>query len=128
MATPDLDWPRLAFEAAGSAMSALVGLLVGIWRWGRQSALREMRVKNDLNARIDAMKTLIAATEKTHDDRLDGLVDQFKESFAGLRRQIDDDRLHMEQNFVRKDDFREFREEFKADMRDIKRSIAEIKR
>jgi hypothetical protein len=126
MAAPDTDWPRLFLEAAGTALSGLIGLLVGIWRWGRQSALREVRVRNDYTQRIEEMKASMAAAEKAYEARLDQLVEQFREAFAGIRRQLDNERLHLVENFVRKDDFREFREEYRTDMRDIKRSISEI--
>lgn len=127
MAAPDFDWPRLWLEAAGSAASAIAGLMVGAWKWGRQSALREARVRDDYMARIEEMRKAIAVTEKSNESRRDDLIDQFKETFIGFRRQIDDDRLHTEQNFVRKDDFRDFREEYRVDMRDIKASLEKMR-
>ena len=114
-------------EAIGSALSAIVGLLVGIWRWGRNNALQEVNARNENIARIDEMKAAIIKSEKLQDARLDDLVTQFQESFVGLRRQLDNDRLHTEQNFVRKEDFREMLKEIREDMRDIKRSLAEMR-
>jgi len=127
MPTPDIDWPRLWLEAVGSALSAIVGVVVGIWRWGRNSALAEQQVRNDYIARIESMKVTLHAAEVAHDRRIDDLVDQFKETFVGIRRQFDDGRLYTEQNFVRKDDFREMREEIRDDMRDIKVSLNELR-
>jgi len=127
MPAPDVDWPRLLLEAAGSALSALVGAGIGIWRWGRNSALAEQQVRNDYIARIESMKATLHAAEVAHDRRIDDLVDQFKETFVGIRRQFDDGRLYTEQNFVRKDDFREMREEIRDDMRDIKVSLNELR-
>lgn len=127
MAAPDFDWPRLWFEAIGSALWGIVGVVVGIWRWGRNSALAEQAVRDDYMARIDEMKTTLLASEAAHDDRLTDLIDQFKEAFNGIRRQIDDSQLHLEQHFVRKDDFMEMRKEIREDMRDIKRSLSEMR-
>jgi|SRR5882672_447618 len=127
MAAPDLEWPRLAIEAIGAAASGFAGLLVGVWRWGRHSALGEQRLRDDYLERIEDMKGSLAAAEQTHDARIGELVGQFKEAFAGIRRQIDDGRLYTEQTFVRKDDFKEMREEIREDMRDIKRSLNELR-
>lgn len=115
----DTEWVRLALGAATSLLSGFVGLLLGVWRWGRKSAMQEQKLKGELMARADAI-------EKASDHRIDGLVDQFKETFVGLRRQIDDDRLRNEQTFLRKEDFRDFREEYRQDMRDIKESIKDL--
>lgn len=117
----EYDWTRLATEAAVSLISAATGLAVGVWRWGRNSAIHEQAVKDDYDNKIKLLRTDLEV-------RQDMLVDQFKESFIGLRRQIDDDRLRTEQEFVRKDDFKDFREEYRDDMRELKTRIAEITR
>lgn len=110
---------RLGVGAASSLLSGLAGLLLGVWRWGRKSAQREQAVKEELMERVNEI-------EKSSERRLDLLVEQFKESFVGLRRTIDDDRLRNEQTFLRKEDFRDFREEYRQDMRDIKESIKDL--
>jgi hypothetical protein len=115
------DWFQIATQTAASLLSAIGGLIVGAWRWGRQTALQELHTREDYDAKI-------AKAKATAEGRLDMLVGQFKETFAGLRRAIDDDRLHTEQNFVRKDDFKDFREEYRDDMRELKKQIAEISR
>lgn len=62
------------------------------------------------------------------DDGNDLLVAQFKESFEGIRRQHDDHKLDVERRFMLKDDFKDFRDEYREDMRDIKTAIANISR
>ncbi len=114
-------------EAVGSALSALVGVGAGIWRWGRNSALAEQRVRNETIAGIDEMKATLHAVEVAHDQRVDDLVYQFKEAFTVIRRQIDDGRLYIEQNFVRKDALREMLAQLRDDMRDIKISLNELR-
>ena len=54
----------------------------------------------------------------------EALVEQFKESFSGLRQKINDVELDAQKTFVNKDDFKEFREEYRDDMRDLKALIA----
>lgn len=123
MAAPDIDWPRLAFEGAASLVSALGGLLVGVWRHGRSSAKREHAIKDQIEAAIRELEMTISSAAKENEDRIDLLVGQFQESFNGIRRQIDESRLHTETNFLRKDAFGEFRTEYREDMRDIKSKI-----
>lgn len=104
-------------------LSGFGGLLIGSWRWGRRSAQHDQRVKDDYTKRIDDlrehMRTSMASYEKGADARNDLLVEQFKESFDGIRRQIDENRLDTEKRFLPKDDFRDFREEYREDIRTI---------
>lgn len=126
----EYDWPRVAVEAAMSLVSGITGLVVGVWRWGRDSVKAEQDLKDEFDTKIDLlakeMRAAMSDLERTSESRLDLLVEQFRESFSGLRRQIDDDRLRTEQDFLRKDDFRNFREEYREDMRELKRSVAAI--
>lgn len=115
------DWFQIVSQTGASLLSAIGGLVVGAWRWGRKSATAEHQTKEDYESKI--AKAAVAM-----DDRLDMLVSQFKETFTGLRRQMDEDRLHTEQSFLRKDDFKDFREEYRDDMRELKKQIAEISR
>lgn len=66
------------------------------------------------------------AIEKSSEARMNLLVEQFTESFAGIRRQIDEHRFYTERDFLRKEDFKDFREEYREDMREIKESIGSI--
>jgi len=124
------DWTRVFLEAGASLVSGAAGIVAGVWRAGRASAKREQAVKDDYTVKIGAleedMRQAIAAHELASRARLDLLVEQFKESFIGIRRTIDDDRLHTEREFLRKDDFRDFRDEYREDMKEIKDSIKEI--
>lgn len=126
------NWFEVAISVGASLVSGAVGMIAGVWRAGRASAKREQAVKDDYDAKIktlgEEMSNALARHEKASEDRLDLLVDQFQESFNGLRRQIDGDRLHTEREFMRKEDFRSFREEYREDMREIKSKIDSIKR
>lgn len=119
----DLDWQHVALQGGLSLLSGAGGMFFGIWKWGRRSAQQEQAVKDDYNAKIDDlrehMRASMADYEKSADARNDLLVEQFKESFEGIRRQIDDNKLETEKYFLRKEDFGDFRKEYREDMRRI---------
>src|SRR5690349_20342748 len=93
----DLNWGRLSFEAAMAAGSGVGGLVVGAWRWGRHTAKHEQKVKDDYETKIaelrDELMLHVQQIEKAASDRNETFADQFKESFEGLRRQMDDSKL-----------------------------------
>lgn len=104
-------------------ISVTGGWLVGIWRWGRNSAKEEQAVKDDYTGKIIAVReevrTAMTAFAKDADNRNDALIDQFKETLDGLRRQMDQNTLDTEKFFLRKEDFKEFREEYRQNTRRI---------
>lgn len=126
------EWAKVAFQAATYALSTAFGIGVGIWKWGRKSAKDEQAVKDDYTAKINALRdetrTQMASHAQKTQDGSDLLVSQFKESFEGLRRQIDEHKFYTEKDFMKKEDFRDFREEYREDMRDVKAMIAAIPR
>ncbi len=126
----DINWTQFATDTTVSLISGVGGLLIGIWRWGRRSAEHDQRVRDDYDFKIsdlrEEMRLQMTSYEKAAAARQEILVDQFKESFEGMRRQMDKQRLETEQAFVRKDDFRGFREEYREDMRDLKKSIEKL--
>jgi hypothetical protein len=89
-----------------SAISGLAGLVFGAWRWGRAGAKAEQAVKEDYERKI-------AVVEQTADARLDLLVEQFKESFEGLRRQMDQNTLETERRFLSQPAFDKFCVEYR---------------
>lgn len=119
----DLDWQHVALQAGLSLLSGAGGMFFGVWKWGRRSAQQEQAVKDDYNAKInklrETMMASIAEHNKTADAKNDDLVEQFKESFDGIRRQIDEGKLDTEKYFLRKEDFGDFRREYREDMRRI---------
>lgn len=119
----DLEWQHVALQGGLSLLSGAGGMFFGIWKWGRRSAKQEQAVKDDYNAKIDELREQsrksMADYVKVADDKNDLLVDQFKETFDGIRRQIDDHKLETERFFFRKEDFNSFREEYRQDMRRI---------
>lgn len=113
-------------------LSGIGGLVIGAWRFGRSSAKHEQTVKDDYTREIHTVReetrTAMASIEQKSTAKNDLLVEQFKESFEGMRRQIDEHRFYTERDFVKKEDFKDFREEYRDDMRDLKAAIASIPR
>lgn len=128
----ELDWHQIALQGGTSLLSGFGGLLLGVWKWGRRSAKDEQTVKDDYNTKIRALREEVRTDMTAHAQKIEAgndlLVSQFKESFEGLRRQQDDHKLDVEKRFLLKDDFRDFRDEYREDMRDLKASIAGIAR
>lgn len=126
------EWADIAIKTGISFASGLGGLLIGVWKWGRSSAKAEHAVKHDYTSMIAAhreeVRISMAAHAQKADARTDLLVEQFKESFEGIRRQHDDHKLDVEKRFMLKDDFKDFREEYREDIRELKASIAGIAR
>lgn len=126
----DWNWQATAASAAVSLLSGAGGWLLGIWRWGRDSAKKEQAVKDDYDGKISALREEMRKAMTAHAEKTSGgndlLVSQFKESFDGLRRQMDEHKFYTEKDFMKKEDFRDFREEYREDMRDLKASIAVI--
>lgn len=128
----DINWGQVVATGGLGIVSGLGGWAVGLWRWGRSSAEARHKVKEDYIARIDALRDQITASmtkvQATDAAARDDLVGQFTESFNGIRRQFDEHKLDVERRFVPKEDFKDFRDEYRQDMRDIKALIADSRR
>ena len=112
----DGEWLWKLAGVVTPLLTGIVGLFGGLYSAGRNSAQREQKIKDEFRAEMTAHKN---HTEETKD----ALVEQFKESFAGLRQKINDVELDAQKTFVSKDDFKDFREEYRDDMRDLKALI-----
>lgn len=124
----DTDWANLALTGAVSLVSGIGGLVVGAWRWGRREAQREQHLKEDYNLKIGDLReemrhSVIGATTLR-----EAVVSEFRDTFAALRQRINDVELTTEREFVRNEEFKEFREEYREDTREIKRLISSITR
>lgn len=123
----DWDWQHLGIQAVLSLISGAGGWGLAIWRGGYNQRAKEQAVKDDYTKRIndlrEEVRTAMTAFAKDADNRNEALVEQFAETLNGLRRKIDDNELHTERHFLRKDEFKDFREEYREDMRDLKALI-----
>jgi len=115
------DWTRLAAEAGIAIASGVGTAFYTVWKWGRGGAKAEQAIKDDYTAKIEAqgkeLRGMIAGIEKAADERLNALVDQFKESFDGMRRQMDQNLLDAERRFLSNERFDHFYEEYRKDQR-----------
>lgn len=115
----DTDWLRIGLQLGGYAVSSLVGAGVGIWKWGRSSAGAEQAIKDDYKGRIDTLRDEVRAQmaqyEKNASARNDLFVEQFREAFDGIRRQIDNNLLDAERRFLSKPEFDRFYTEYRKD-------------
>ena len=122
------EWIEIAAKAGIALAGGVSGLFIGVWKWGWSSGKAEAAVDTKISALREEMRTAMATQAKNAEARTDLLVEQFKESFDGIRRQLDEHRYYTEKDFLKKEDFKDFREEYRVDMRDIKTAIANIPR
>lgn len=71
----------------------------------------------------ERLKTEIAEARIEIEDKVDSATKAFDETLKGLRQKINDVELHAERRFLPRDDFNEFRDEYREDMRDLKAMI-----
>ena len=90
-------------------------MFAGIWRMARF----EPELRRDITQEI---------AEATHDlaEKIDNETGHFDETLRGLRQKINEVELHIERKFVGKEDFNSFREEWREDMRELKKNIGTI--
>ena len=120
------------------ALSGVIGALLGagtaVVTWIVNAARMEPKLRADFEKAItmaeSRIEDKIEASEKRKVEKMDALVDQFREYFEGIRRQQDEMKLNLEREFVRKTDFkevfREFRDDLRKDFADLKTNVAKI--
>lgn len=119
-------WFNAILAAISALAGSITGLVAGTWRVARIEPRMKLEFIRDLANVENDLRDQIEQHNRESGMRSDLLVEQFQESFAGLRRQLDEHRLHTEQKFMRKEDFRDFRDEYREDMREIKDSIKDL--
>jgi len=107
-----LEWAHAIAAILGVLFGAAGGIFAGGWRLGRI----EGRLK--LN-----FQEAITVSEKRIEDKVDEARVSFDETLKGLRQKINDVELNAERRFLPKDDFYDFRDEYREDMRDLKQLI-----
>ena len=110
-----MEWAHAIAAILGVLFGAAGGIFAGGWRLGKI----EGRLK--LN-----FKEALAMSEQRIEDKVDSARESFDETLKGLRQKINDVELDTEKRFVAKHDFNDFREEYREDMRDLKKSIADM--
>lgn len=96
-------------KAIAPLLSGAIGILVGIWHAGKKSGKDEADHDVRINERLEAK-----VMEATND---------FGETLRGLRQKINDVELHAAKTYLEKQDFTDFRKEYREDMSEIKSLI-----
>ncbi len=99
-------------------LSAMVGAICGIFTAGWRLGRIEARLKLEF-------KTALSEAEKRIEDQVRQSTGLFDETLRGIRQKINDVELSTERRFVPRDEFAEFRDEYRQDMRDLKALIAQ---
>lgn len=120
------------WHAASALGGAVFGALsaVGAWVYRAGGMIPSLR-KEFTESIIAAEKRVemkIDEGEKRSEEKIDQMADNFRESFSGMRQKINDVELEAVRLFVAKPDFDDFRKEYREDMRDLKKNIAEMLR
>jgi hypothetical protein len=107
-----IDWSHVIYGAIGAFFGGISGLVAGVWRMARF----EPKLRKDITQEI---------AEATHElaEKIDDETNHFDETLRGLREKINEVELHIERKFVDKEDFNDFRREWREDMRELKTSI-----
>lgn len=101
-------WEHFATGLIGVVIGAIGKVFLGGIRVGRIQGALEMKIAN---------------SDKRTDEKLRTEIGAFDETLKGLRQKINDVELDVERRFLPKGDFNDFREEYREDMRDIKKLI-----
>lgn len=114
----DMEW---LYRLAGPVIGALAGLAGGLYGAGRQSAEREQKIKDELRAEMKS----IGKDVETQIEKSQG---EFGETLHGLRQKINDVELGAERRYLPKDDFKEFRDEYRENTNRIFDKLDQISR
>lgn len=111
-----IDWLHLLYVVMAGVVGGISGLVAGIWRMARF----EPELRREITQEI-------AETAHELEQKIDNEVGNFGETLHALREKINEVELHIERKFVDKEDFNDFRKEWREDMRELKESIGKIK-
>lgn len=111
----NFEWIHVIIGIVSAIGGGGAGIVAGTWRVARI----EGQVREDFDKCIDEAKENLEA-------KVEGLVEQFQETFSALRQKINDVELQTERQFVSKAGFDEFRKEYREDMANLMRKIDHI--
>lgn len=121
----DWDWVKTALQAIVPLVTGTAGLFLGTWQAGKKSGKQEAeieaKIKADIKAEFDKqlegmrneMRTAVAEAS----DNRDLFTQQFQDTFAALRQQINNVELAVERRFLPQPSFDKFLDEYRDDRR-----------
>lgn len=104
----ELEWAHAVVAVLGAVAGAASGIFAGGWRLGRI----ESRLKL-------SFQQAITDSEKRLEAKVDEERHAFDETLRALRQKINDVEMGAEKRFLQKEDFAEFRQEYRDDMKRI---------
>lgn len=104
----NFDWAHLIVGLIGSLCGAAGGIFVGGWRLGRIEGKLKLHFQQEMSK-----------CEQRIEEKLQRAVEPFGETLRGIRQKINDVELDSERRYLAKDEFGEFRQEYRDDMKRI---------
>lgn len=101
----NLEWAHAVAAIIGACFGVASSLFTGGWRFGRIEGRLKLHVQETM---IDSEKRLEA--------KLDTATSAFDETLRALRQKINDVELNSERRYLLKDEFSDFRTEYRQDM------------
>src|SRR5262245_23292685 len=111
----DWEWIHAALGVGGFAM----GVGSTVFACGRWVGRAEERLKSEF-------KTALTESEKRIEEKVDEARTAFDETLRGLRQKVNDVEKDVVAKYLPREEFTDFRKEYREDMREIKASIAVI--
>ncbi len=118
-----VEWVHIALIVAGWMIGAAIGLVAGTWKFAVTIAKIDKEIRKDFTDRESKLYDKIAGAIADREAKLSELAYQFDETLKALRQKINDVELSTSKYFVARNEFDDFRSEFREDMRDLKSKI-----
>lgn len=130
----DWDWVKNAAQAVAPLITGIAGLFLGTWQAGKKQGKREAdaetKLKADMAKETDAkiegfkaeMRTALAEALEANETFIKSVGD----SFQALRQKINDVELKAAETYLEKEEFKDWREEYREDVRDLKDMIGKV--
>ncbi len=116
------EWTNVIIGLVSLIFGGLGGLIGGVWRVAKIEGHLKLYFKKNL----DQFETKSDETDRKLEDKMDRTINAFGETVRALREKINLVEKDMIQNYVAKEDFNDFRIEYREDMRDLKKKIEQI--
>src|SRR6266446_6256692 len=121
-----IEWIHIALIVAGWMVGAAVGIIGGTWKFASTVARIDRDIRREFSDREARLYEKIAGAIADREAKLDELAFQFDETLKALRQKINDVELNTTKYFAAKGEFDNFRVEYREDMKDLKKDVAEI--